>query len=186
VCAEVCEWNLEHREVRDDWNEVVWEEADPQKRNIHAGYREWKDKNEYACLKEAMKKGEDSCFLFPKETDGLGGTLTEMILYIVKGASCAKDTRQAFFMNIKVVTVLSMNQCVVLNVLTTMLVSEAGIISRHRTEGQERIAVHSNGKQRSCRRSAFCVSLSSYFHRTINRFHPASSHTIHRCWYSEN
>jgi hypothetical protein len=54
-----------------------------------------------------------------------------------------------FFMNIKVVTVLSTNQCVVLNVLTIVLVSEARIISRHRTQRQKGIAVHSNGKQRS-------------------------------------
>ena len=106
VCAEVCEWDFEHRELRDDYDEVPWEEADPDRRNMYAGYREWKDKNEHLCVKEAMKKGEDICFLFPKETDALGGTLTEMIMYIVTGATDTKGTRQTFFMKIKVVTVL--------------------------------------------------------------------------------
>ena len=83
-------------ELRDDYDEVPWEEKDPDSRKMYVGYREWKDKNEYLCVKEAMMKGEDICFLFPKETAGLGGTLTEMILYIVTGATDTKGTRQSF------------------------------------------------------------------------------------------
>jgi len=60
-------------ELRDDYDEVPWEEADPDRRNMYADYREWKDKNEYLCVKEAMMKGEDICFFALRRQMGSEG-----------------------------------------------------------------------------------------------------------------